>query len=64
MAIDTQTKRRSAYYGMGVWNVMPVADGTIGTQDRVHARWIYSGIAIAGAGVSKIKHLLTMKIGY
>lgn len=46
MAIDTESKRRSAYWGMGVWNVMPVPDGTVDAADRPHARWIYAGITI------------------
>lgn len=43
MAIDTEGKRRSTVA------VLPVPDGTIGTQDRPHVCWIYSGLVIAVA---------------
>ena len=45
MAIDTENKRRSVsgYTGNPIY---PVADGTIGTQDRPHVAWLYSGIVI------------------
>lgn len=43
MAIDTEGKRRSTVA------VLPVSDGTIGTQDRPHVCWIYSGLVIAVA---------------
>jgi len=46
MAIDTQNKRRSVTSMIGISTVLPLADGTVGTQDRVHVAFYYSGIAI------------------
>ena len=47
MAIDTEDKRRSVL----LEGILPLADGSIGTQDRPHAVWIYRGITIATAAV-------------
>lgn len=43
MAIDTPNKRRSVH-GYGIGTIYPVADGTIGTEDRRHVAWLYAGI--------------------
>jgi len=43
MAIDSETKRRSAQQG-AAGNLRPVADGTVGTADRAVAAWFYSGL--------------------
>ena len=45
MAIDTETKRRSAL--MQPWNItLPVPDGTVDAVDRPHVVALYAGIAI------------------
>jgi len=46
MAIDTHDKRRSVS-GYTSNPIYPVADGTIGLQDRPHIAWLYRGITIA-----------------
>lgn len=43
MAIDSEDKRRSAL----LEGILPVADGSVDTQDRPHAVWIYRGITIS-----------------
>jgi hypothetical protein len=43
MAIDTETKRRSVH-GYTLNAIGPVPDGTIGTPDRPHTAWLYSGL--------------------
>lgn len=43
MAIDTENKRRSAA-GCFLFNLNPVADGSIDVYDREHASGFYSGI--------------------
>lgn len=48
MAIDTQDKRRSTLGLLAGPRIHPLADGSIGVQDRVHL-WLYSGIAISQA---------------
>ena len=45
MAIDSEDKRRSVH-GYTMTPIYPVADGTIGTQDRPHVAWIYRGLVI------------------
>ncbi|KKN75798.1 hypothetical protein LCGC14_0376740 [marine sediment metagenome] len=52
MAVDTETKRRSAL-GMLVMalTIAPVPDGTIAAVDREHITGIYAGIAPASPGV-------------
>jgi hypothetical protein len=42
MAIDTQSKRRSVL-GYALAYTYPVADGTVGTADRIHAAGLYAG---------------------
>lgn len=59
MAIDTETKRR-AVLNMPPYVIAPVADGTIGTPDRIQAAWIYSGIA---AGAAPTRYLFTIFSG-
>lgn len=53
MAVDTETKRRSAL-GMLVMalTIAPVPDGTVAAVDREHITGIYAGIAPASPGVS------------
>ena len=46
MAVDSRDKRASALT-IPPFVVAPLADGTIGAQDREQATWIYSGIAPA-----------------
>ena len=43
--LDTAAKRRASKQFLP-WMVMPSADGTIGSADRVQAAGIYSGITI------------------
>lgn len=52
MAIDTEAKRRSVHGYTLNW-IGPVPDGTIGTSDRPHTAWLYSGLVYSGpvAGV-------------
>ena len=47
MAIDTETKRRSAMTTMlpGVRTMLPVADSSIDQADRQHNALLYGGIA-------------------
>jgi hypothetical protein len=49
MAIDSRNKRASAGSLLGM-EILPVADGTIGTPDRLQVAGLYAGIA-ASAGV-------------
>lgn len=44
--VDTETKRRSVL-GMTIMSlaIMPLADGSVGVQDRIHVTGIYAGIA-------------------
>lgn len=51
MAIDTETKRRSAQYGTPGGQLRPVADGTVGTSDRAHCAWLYSGLTYSSPTV-------------
>lgn len=45
--IDTEAKRRSVLAaGLAALVVLPLADGTVGTQDRPHVVGIYSGLVI------------------
>lgn len=45
MAIDTETKRRSAQvYGPPAGGPFPVPDGTIAAADRAHSAGLYSGL--------------------
>jgi len=60
MAIDTQDKRRSVSVAYGWLTVMPVADGTIGTADRPHARWLYRGLTYSAVVAVSTKRLLTL----
>ena len=64
--LDSEDKRRSATPMVGMFTVAPVADGTIGAQDRIHAAFWYSGIAV-GVGVEEEKGrpggLLTLGVG-
>ena len=55
MAIDTANKRRSVH-GYTHTPIYPVADGAIGTQDRPHVAWIYSGISIGAAFSTYIRN--------
>ena len=43
MAIDTESKRRSAQM-QASGTIRPVADGTIGAPDRAQCAWLYSGL--------------------
>ena len=52
MAIDTQNKRRSVH-GYTHTPIYPVADGTVGTQDRPHVAWLYAGITISAGFVGE-----------
>ncbi len=45
--LDTYNKRRSVTGIMGLFTILPIADGTIGKQDRVHLATYYSGIEIS-----------------
>ena len=54
MAIDTEDKRRSTL------RILPVADGSIAGQDRVHI-WIYRGLTIA-AGAVRDRIAVTLNI--
>jgi hypothetical protein len=45
--INTANKRRSVAHIAKVTVALPVADGTIGTQDRPHTGRLYAGITIA-----------------
>lgn len=52
MAVDTQTKRRSALAAtLAFLVVAPLADGTVANVDREHIVGIYAGIAPAAPGV-------------
>lgn len=46
MAINTRDKRASAGSLLGL-EMLPLADGTVGTADRLHVAGFYSGIAAA-----------------
>jgi len=61
MAVDTQTKRRSAL-GMTIMAlaIAPVPDGTVGAVDREHILGIYAGIA---PGTPVVLATLINKIG-
>ena len=62
MAVDTETKRRSAL-GMVIMAlaIAPVPDGTIAAIDREHIIGIYAGIAPAAPGVSTTAiHILSI----
>lgn len=53
MAVDTQTKRRSALAAtLAFLVVAPLADGTVANVDREHIVGIYAGISPAAPGVS------------
>lgn len=54
MAIDTETKRRSAQADVA-GTIRPVADGTIGTADRAHCAWMYSGLTYAAPDAAVIR---------
>ena len=56
MAIDTQNKRRSVH-GYTHTPIYPVADGTVGAQDRPHVAWLYAGLSIAGVHNTYLDHL-------
>lgn len=43
--IDTAAKRRMAASFKPIWKV-PIPDGTIDVNDRVHAGWAYGGIFV------------------
>jgi hypothetical protein len=45
--INTANKRRSVAHIAKATTALPVADGTIGTQDRPHTGRLYAGITIA-----------------
>ena len=52
MAVNTETKRRSALGATLAFLVIaPLADGTVGAVDREHILGIYAGIAPAAPGV-------------
>lgn len=51
MAIDTETRRRSAQYGDPSGQTRPVPDGTVGTSDRAHCAWLYSGLTYSSPTV-------------
>lgn len=62
MAVDSQTKRRSAL-GMVIMalTIAPVPDGTVAAVDREHIIGIYAGIAPATPGVDTTAiHILSM----
>ena len=66
MAVDTRDKRMSI---MGVslpWRgVFPLADGTIGTADRLIFPYSYSGIAASPpAAVSAVLGVIGAGLGY
>jgi len=48
MAIDSQNKRASAGSLLGL-EMLPLADGTVGTPDRLQIAGLYVGIPAAGA---------------
>ena len=60
---DTENKRRSALCITGN-TTMPLADGTIDDNDRMHATWYYAGID-PGAAVATAtkKTLLLLGVG-
>ena len=46
MAVDSRNKRASAVQILQPFGLAPLTpDGTIGTNDRLHIAWLYSGIA-------------------
>jgi hypothetical protein len=58
MPIDTEAKRRSASQ-MPWMHIAPVADGTIGAADRIHATGYYAGIPV-GAPSAMVEKGLNM----
>ena len=58
MAIDTENKRRSVSF------IFPYPDGTIGTADRAHATWFYSGLVYAEISLAtgKITATITSRV--
>lgn len=49
MAIDSETKRRSAIHiALPFGRVLPVPDSSILDEDRAHAGYMYSGYDYAG----------------
>ena len=56
MAVDTETKRRSAIGAtLAFLAIAPLSDGTIGAVDREHILGIYAGIApgAPAAGIAR-----------
>jgi len=53
MAIDSEDKRRSAQYGTPGGTVRPIADGSIGTQDRPHCIWLYRGLSYSAPVITE-----------
>jgi len=62
MAIDTETKRRSAAVTAlrlpFLPHILPVADGSIAQADRQHAAWLYGGIAAAAPAAVDVAYVL------
>ena len=64
MAINTQNKRRL------ITHILPLADGTIGTNDRRHIAFIYFGLIATADGAvhyitKSLKHLfITLSLNH
>ena len=58
--LDTENKRRAAF-NLLPYVIPPVADGTINSNDREQATWIYSGIPFKSTVTIKGINLSTGK---
>lgn len=64
MALDTRNKRASALgLTLAALRVGPTPDGTLGTADRLHAAYLYSGIAIVDGLNTRDKRSSVLGLG-